>query len=89
MLSPRKQTSTTEVFNALAVWFAPKHVLFGYHGMQCRLLLAALHYNENSERELRGDSHRMLKYTVTWKKCHGGRATVRTIKSDSTRGIGP
>ena len=35
-LSPVGQTSSLEAFHALVLWFAPKYVHYGYHGMRSR-----------------------------------------------------
>ncbi|XP_065885779.1 uncharacterized protein [Dysidea avara] len=49
-LSPKYQTSSVESFHNVIIHFAPKSVAFSYLGMQCRLKLAALHFNENANR---------------------------------------
>eukprot|EP00795_Rhopilema_esculentum_P010159 gene10159-18826_t len=50
-LSPYHQTSNVDAFHSLILHFCPKMTPFSFKGMLCRLLLAALHYNENSDRQ--------------------------------------
>ena len=49
-LSSDEQISAIEAFHSLHIQFAPKNYVFGYTGMKCRLMLAAIHYNENCGR---------------------------------------
>jgi hypothetical protein len=49
-LSPAEQTFAVESYHCVINYFAPKLHVFSYHGMYGRLLLAALHYNENAHR---------------------------------------
>ena len=50
-LSPMGQIYRVESFQTLVNNFAPKMFHFGYRGMLCKHPLAALHFNENSERK--------------------------------------
>ncbi|XP_077419660.1 uncharacterized protein LOC144050370 [Vanacampus margaritifer] len=49
-LSPHYQTSSLEAFQSVILHFAPKHIVFPFIGLLCRLYLAAMHYNENDKR---------------------------------------
>ncbi|XP_049512920.1 uncharacterized protein LOC125940603 [Dermacentor silvarum] len=50
-LSPSAQTYSLESFHSVLNGFAPKSTAFTYEGIKARTLIAALHFNENSERE--------------------------------------
>jgi len=45
------QTSQVEGYHSLINQFAPKMYHFSFLGLKTRLLLAAMHYNENAERQ--------------------------------------
>ncbi|XP_035675637.1 uncharacterized protein LOC118415275 [Branchiostoma floridae] len=49
-LSPSYQTSYLEAFHSLILHFAPKMYHYSYQGMENRVILAALHFNENAHR---------------------------------------
>ncbi|KAL1448016.1 hypothetical protein MTO96_028301 [Rhipicephalus appendiculatus] len=50
-LSPSVQTYCLESFHSVLNGFAPKSNAFTYEGMRAWSLIAALHFNENSQRE--------------------------------------
>ncbi|XP_067299120.1 uncharacterized protein [Pseudorasbora parva] len=50
-LSHQHQSSALEPFHSVILRFAPKNVFFPFIGMLCRLYLAAMHFNENADRE--------------------------------------
>nr|XP_026695351.1 uncharacterized protein LOC108950611 isoform X2 [Ciona intestinalis] len=81
-LSTDHQTSSIESFHSLILQFSPKMKTFSYKGMLCRQLLAALHYNENSDQEfiLDGDDDPKLYATFPKKKHKEGTYSIRTKK---------
>lgn len=53
--SHKAQTFGLEAFHSLLIHFAPKSSKFTYEGMLARTKIAALHYNENSGRDILTD----------------------------------
>ena len=82
-LSPSGQTSSLEAYHSVLLFFAPKMVHFFFPAMKARLLLACLHYNENSDRaQARSKSGKLL-WSVSYPKYKEG-ATVKEVKVSVT-----
>ncbi|PIK60739.1 hypothetical protein BSL78_02303 [Apostichopus japonicus] len=76
-MSPLEQTSNIEAFHALINQFAPKMNIYSYEGMTCRILLAAIHYNENSERAQAKNKAGQLMYSIDFPRAKSGDYTLR------------
>ncbi|XP_054927727.1 uncharacterized protein [Dermacentor andersoni] len=50
-LSPDTQTYSLESFHSVLNGYAPKSTAYTYEGMKARTLIAALHFNENANKE--------------------------------------
>lgn len=83
-LSPHAQTFSVEVFHSVVNQFAPKMFAYSYEGMECRLLLAALHYNENSNKAVATTKDGQIRYCIKFPKFKKGGYTVREVHDDSS-----
>lgn len=85
-MSPLAQTSAVEAFHSVLLYWCPKMLAYSYAGMKCRLLLAALHWNENGDRSQATKSDGTPLYHVTYQKAKEGRQTVSKVLTACTFG---
>ena len=82
-LSYSGQTSSVEAYHSVLCYFAPKMVHYFYSPMKARVLLACLHYNENSDRaQARSESGQLI-WNVSYPKYKEG-GTVQEVKISAT-----
>ncbi|XP_077427584.1 uncharacterized protein LOC144055469 isoform X3 [Vanacampus margaritifer] len=85
-LSPHRQTSSMESFHSLIHHFAPQNAVFSFIGMLCRLYLAAMHYNENVERQPAETREGVPRYKLSFPKAIHEECRAKPIKTQSTFG---
>ncbi len=82
--SPYDKTSGVEGYHSVGNHFAPKKFHFSFDGMKSRLLLAAMHYNENSGRSQQQSKKGELQYAIAFPKYKRGGYIFRKILSNCT-----
>lgn len=83
-LSPHHETSSLEAFHSVILQFAPKNVFHPYLGMLCRLYLAALHYNGNTNGGQTTTSSGDRLFKLSFPKSSKGACEVKPLKTDAT-----
>ncbi|XP_065054534.1 uncharacterized protein LOC135683252 [Rhopilema esculentum] len=82
-LSPVEQTSHLESFHNIVLHFAPKHTHFHFQAMTARVLLAAIHFNENTGRQQLETKDGEKRWQISYIK-YKQTGVVKPIKSKST-----
>lgn len=83
-LSGDKQTWNLEAFHSLLNQFAPKMYYFSPIGMECRVKLAALHYNENAGREQQCKADGEQCFVIKYPKYKKGGYIVKKVLKEGT-----
>ena len=78
-LSPSGQTSSVESYHSVLCFFAPKMVHYFFPTMKARLILATLHFNENSDRAQARNQRGELLWSISYPKYKEG-GTVKEVK---------
>ena len=78
------QTSQVEGYHSLINQFAPKMYHFSFLGLKTRLLLAAMHYNENAERHQCQNKKGTPEFTIAFPKYKKGGYILRKILTECT-----
>uniref|UniRef100_X1Z087 39S ribosomal protein L33, mitochondrial n=1 Tax=Capitella teleta TaxID=283909 RepID=X1Z087_CAPTE len=73
-----------EAFHSLLNQFAPKMTAFHFQAMNGRVLLAVMHFNENSNRQSKISRDGKEQYSIHYPKYRKGDPIVRRIKTAPT-----
>lgn len=74
------QTSAVESYHRVVTFFAPKSVHFFHSAMESRLLLAALHFNENCNRQQALTQDGKPQWRISFPKARKGSAVAAEVK---------
>ena len=74
------QTSALESYHRVVTFFAPKSVHFFYSAMESRLLLAALHFNENCNRLQAVTQEGKPQWRISFPKARKGNAVASMVQ---------
>ncbi|KAH9366118.1 hypothetical protein HPB48_000273 [Haemaphysalis longicornis] len=85
-LSTKKQTYSCEAFHSLINQFAPKTYHYSHGGMQARVAIASMHYNENNGRTQATTATGKQRFAIRFRKSQSGEASLTAIKEPPTYG---
>ncbi|XP_055958272.1 uncharacterized protein LOC126827962 [Patella vulgata] len=85
-LSPAEQTSKLESYHKVVCQFAPKFQHFFYDAMNARLLLAAMHNNENCVRQQATKRDGTAKWKIAYPKAKHGDHTLKPVLDSCSYG---
>ncbi|KAM4726695.1 uncharacterized protein FYW61_012459 isoform 2-T4 [Anableps anableps] len=83
-LSPPDQTSSLESFHNVVCFFGRKQGHFLHPSVEARVILAALHFNENVGKERARKLDGAQRWKVSYPKFKKGGAVVRPVKESDT-----
>ncbi|XP_043996833.1 uncharacterized protein LOC122844979 isoform X3 [Gambusia affinis] len=83
-LSPPEQTSYLQSFHNVVCFFGSKQGHFLRPSLEARMILAALHFNENMAKEQARKQDRAQRWKVSYPKFKKGGAVVRPVKESDT-----
>ncbi|KAM7307164.1 uncharacterized protein ISCGN_010800, partial [Ixodes scapularis] len=83
-LSSEGQTFSVETFHSTLIQFAPKSVAYSYIIMAARTFIAALHYNENSNKKQRKTKDGQPQWKRKYPKAQVGEPVVQELMEDAT-----
>ncbi|XP_070390968.1 uncharacterized protein [Dermacentor albipictus] len=85
-LSPDTQTYSLESFHSVLNGYAPKSTAYTYEGMKARTLIAALHFNENANKEQATTKDGTQQWHSKTSKARHSMMTVCPLKMAATFG---
>ncbi|XP_052212037.1 uncharacterized protein LOC127831089 [Dreissena polymorpha] len=85
-LSPAQQTSSLEAFHKVICSWVPKLVHYIHTYMDSMSKVSALHFNENTNREVRKTRSGLEQFSVYYRRGSKGEPVVKEVKTEQTFG---